>query len=474
MSRQMVRPDRRTGIRIGAVDAVLAAALGPQVGDRGGEGRERVAGIAELVEAQRLHVIFEIRRLARRIALGETSELRRRHGQRAALHQEILQAHADAADQAIGAFVQRACVLNLVDRADLQMILQILADARQLMRDADAERLQQLARADARYLHELRRADRARGQDHLARRLGIARDTVLHELDADRVLALEPDAARLSMRDDREVGPVQHGPQEGARRIPAHATTLIDVKIAAAFVVAAVEIVDLGDADLRRRLAERVEDFPRQAHRLDTPFAAAAVMRVGAEHVMLRALEIRQHIVPGPAQIALLPPAVEIARLAAHVDHAVDRGAAAQHAAARIIERAAVESGLGLRLEAPIGARIVLGVKIADRDSYPDVIVLAAGLEQQDGDVWIGGETVGQYAAGATRADDHIVEAADAFGGRDDGGHGVSGTIMPHRNFVTHTSRSAVFLKVVQMMVDNLTRGPPRRKPQGKSRKRAA
>ena len=63
--------------------------------------------------------------------------------------------------------------------------------------------------------------------------------------------------------------------------------------------------------------------------------------------LVLVAEEVGQHVVPRPALAARLAPQVVVARLAAHVDHAVDGGAAAEHAAARIGEAAAVEAGLG-------------------------------------------------------------------------------------------------------------------------------
>ena len=49
------------------------------------------------------------------------------------------------------------------------MVLQVLADALQLVPHLDAERLQHRARADAGQLHDLRAADGAGRQDHLAR-----------------------------------------------------------------------------------------------------------------------------------------------------------------------------------------------------------------------------------------------------------------------------------------------------------------
>ncbi len=67
-----------------------------------------------------------------------------------------------------------------------------------------------------------------------------------------------------------------------------------------------------------------------------------------------------QHIVPAPALAAHLAPLVVVAGLAAHIDHAVDRGAAAKHLAARIADGATVQARLGFRLEAPVGARLLM------------------------------------------------------------------------------------------------------------------
>src|SRR5579883_1569669 len=238
---------------------------------------------------------------------------------------------------------------------------------------------------------------------------------IFHEFNADRASAGQSNTARLRPGDDREIGPVHRRPQKSARRVPAHTAPLIDPEIATAFVVAAIEIVDLGNTDLGGRIAKRIEDLPRQPHFLDAPFAALAVEFIGAGDVVFRALEIGQHIVPRPARIAELPPAVVVARLAAHVDYAVDRRAATENAPARIIERTAVQTGLVLRLEAPIGARIVLCVEIADGNADPDVIVVAAGFQQQHRYIGIGRQTIGQDAAGAASTNDDVIEASECL-----------------------------------------------------------
>ena len=104
-------------------------------------------------------------------------------------------------------------------------------------------------------------------------------------------------------------------------------------------------------------------------------------------------------------------PAVVVARLAAHVDHAVDARAAAQHLAARIEQVAAVEAGFRLGAVAPVGARVADAVQVADRDVDPVVVVVAAGLDQQHAARAIGGQAIGEQAAGGAGADDDVVES---------------------------------------------------------------
>jgi hypothetical protein len=79
------------------------------------------------------------------------------------------------------------------------------------------------------------------------------------------------------------------------------------------------------------------------------------------------------------------------------------------HLAAWIIEAAAVEAFFGLGLETPVGARIADGEQIADRDVKPDPVVAAARFENQDALAGVGGEPIGQNAAGRAGADDDVV-----------------------------------------------------------------
>ena len=93
---------------------------------------------------------------------------------------------------------------------------------------------------------------------------------------------------------------------------------------AATLVVAGIEIGNALDAGLFRRRAERIENVPAHARRLDAQFAADRMRLAGPEKMVLVPAEERQHVVVAPAGEPELAPVVVIGGLAAHVDHGVD------------------------------------------------------------------------------------------------------------------------------------------------------
>src|SRR5262249_59466401 len=107
-----------------------------------------------------------------------------------------------------------------------------------------------------------------------------------------------------------------------------------------------------------------------------------------------------------------LPPVVVVGGLSAHRDHRIDGGAAADHLASGIGERAAVEAGLGLGAEHPVGPGIADGKEIADRDVKPDPVVVAAGFQHQHAFRGIGRQAVGHNAARSAPTDHETVEIA--------------------------------------------------------------
>ena len=324
-----------------------------------------------------------------RIGLREGAELRRRHGHAARAGTGVLERHAGALHAGSGALVQRARCPGPCRRSGSADGPAGSRRRRAARAHRDAVLLQQRARADARELQDLRRADRAGREDHLARRARrCAGCPCWRTRRPSTRLPVEHEPRRPCAcgQDRRGCGRCSAGRRKRLGRAPAHAAPLVDLEVAAALVVAAVEVVDLRDAGLgrRSRKASRISQRRRgSSTRHSPPAPCSSSKRRARAPTGPRALEVGQHVVPGPAGIAQLAPLVVVARLAAHVDHAVDRGAAAQHLAARIVERAAVEAGLGLGLEAPVGARVADHVEVADRDVDPEVVVLAAGLEQQ-------------------------------------------------------------------------------------------
>ena len=382
--RQIVGPDGRLIAGIGRVDMHRSPAFRPKVADRGGKGRKIVQRVAKFIQAQGLDVELDIRGFLRLVRLGESSQLAGRHGQRTRLEQQILQPHHRFTNQRIGPLVEGLGVLHLEDGADLQMVLQVFSHPGQGVFQGDPLGLQHLAPPDAGQLEKLRRTDRARRKNHLAAHRGRGIGAIEPELHAgDLFLAVDRRHGQLlglGVGRHRQVLAMGDRLQETFRGIPAHPPALVDLEIANAFVVAAVEIAAFGDPRLLGGIGEGVKNLPAQTLFLDPPLAALAMQVRAALKVIFRALEQRQDIVPSPAFIAHLPPGVIVAGLAAHVDHAVDRRTAPQHLAARIVQGATVEAGVGFGLETPVGARIAHAIEVADRDMDPVIVVLAPRL----------------------------------------------------------------------------------------------
>src|SRR5215203_2965768 len=242
-----------------------AAARWPHIGDARREGAEGVQALAPFVERQRLEVELEIGRRVFRAGARERPELRRRHGQRPGAQEEVFEAHGGPFPEPRIVGVERPDAADLVDRPELEAVLEILADAGQVPDRPDAEAGEPLGVADARQLEDLRRADGAGGKDHLAGGAGEMALAVAPEQDAGRAPALENRALDLDAGLEPEIGPVQHRLEEAPRRAPAPAALLVDLEVGRALVVAGVEVFDRRDAGRRRRRADGVEDLPADA-----------------------------------------------------------------------------------------------------------------------------------------------------------------------------------------------------------------
>ena len=119
--------------------------------------------------------------------------------------------------------------------------------------------------------------------------------------------------------------------------------------------------------------------------------------------------EIGQHIVPSPTGIAERLPIVEIARLAADINHSIDRSRPADDLPTRPIAAPPAKCFDGFGIVHPIDAPVEKGATVADRHLYPDRQVAAPRFQQEDGKPAIFRQTVGKNTPRCSGADDNIV-----------------------------------------------------------------
>src|SRR3954453_17517116 len=98
------------------------------------------------------------------------------------------------------------------------------------------------------------------------------------------------------------------------------------VPAAKALLLVAVDVPGFGIAGLPRRFDEHAVEGVLQRSVAGVERPVAAPIKVAALGAGLGSLEVGQHVAVGPAAGALLLPAVEIQRVAADVNQAVDRG----------------------------------------------------------------------------------------------------------------------------------------------------
>src|SRR5215472_6882246 len=221
-----------------------------------------------------------------------------------------------------------------------------------MMRRGDPMLLQRFAVADTRQHQQLRRLERARRQDHLAPRTDRFRFLALDILDANGALAVEDDARCLRAGLDAQVRPRPHMRVDvAARGAPAFAVLLRHLIDAEPLLLGAVEIVANAELPLARALQEHLAHRIVRLRTLDMQWAALAVIFAVKLGIVLRTLEVGQHVGVGPAGIAERGPLIVVGTVAAAVDHGVDRRGASEALAARLVADAAVQSLLRYGVE---------------------------------------------------------------------------------------------------------------------------
>ena len=187
------------------------------------------------------------------------------------------------------------------------MVLQVLADAWQLVHDGDAVLAQQ--RRPARCRRAARAAASRWRRPRAAPRPWRARHGAALALRRSRRRQrVGPRADRLRLRagHQRQVrAAAAPGLQEAVALVQRTATALVDLEIAAAFVVAAVEVVGLGGCrppPPASRNASRMSQRMRGSSTRHSPPAPCSSPAPPIWSCELQ--EIRQHVVPAPAGVA--------------------------------------------------------------------------------------------------------------------------------------------------------------------------
>ena len=298
---------------------------------------------------------------------------------------------------------------------EFQMVLQVCADAGQIVDDPDAVFLQMPGRADAGEHEKLRRVDRAAAQDDFAAGVGGAQRAALPVFDAARAPSVQDQPRRQRAARHMQVGAPARRLQIGVRRAPAPAAMDRHVHRTEAFLAMAVHVGSAAvsglDAGFDKGRVERVgQGSARGVQRPRVAAIAVAAIAVAARAEALGLAEIGQHLGIGPAGRAAFGPAVVVQGVAADIGHAVDRGGTADHPAARAVQAPPAQMRLGLGPVGPVIAPAALGDGEGARHLQEDAAVAAAGFEQQHGRAAVLGQPAGQHTARRARADHDIVK----------------------------------------------------------------
>ncbi|MNS87473.1 hypothetical protein D3C72_1214200 [compost metagenome] len=175
------------------------------------------------------------------------------------------------------------------------------------------------------------------------------------------------------------------------------------------FLLGAVIIVRQFKARLRARLNEGVEQRIADGATLHMQRPIRAAPAFLAAMAVLHALEVRQHIRIGPAMRAKLFPAVEILRVAAHVNEAVDGGRAADYLAARGGDTTVVEIGFGLGEITPIVALHAHRPRECGGHLDKGAEIGTACLDDDDRITTVFRQAIGDGGACGARTDDDVI-----------------------------------------------------------------
>lgn len=301
-----------------------------------------------------------------------------------------------------------------------------------------------LAVTDAGQLQPARRLERTGAENELARRIEAPNVAIDHGLDADGPPAFEQHADDPRVGEHRQVGAGSHGRQEGDGGALPHPVPDRVAQVRNAFVIEAIEVVAALEAQARTGGDRGLGQLAALAMGRHLERPAGTAQLVGAECVVLDRLEALRDLGPAPADSALRGPLVVVLRMAAHVDHAVDRARAAQHLPARPDLLSPPFACVG-RHRGVVGM-LRVREQLAEALGHGDqgAAVLGAGFDQQHPMGGVLAEAVGEHAAGRAGADDEIGGVGHRSAQVPDGA-GI-GFILSYSVLIMESTREAVKL----------------------------
>ena len=194
----------------------------------------------------------------------------------------------------------------------VRVVLQVLPDAVELVKDRDADLAEVIGRADAREHQQLRGAVGAGGEDDLAGRARELLGALACRGSAPRSprVPSSSTAQHLGAGDDLEVRPLEHGLEVGVGRAPAAAVLLGDLRPGGAVLLGAVVVGRC--AGCPRRLGRLEERRGQRARRARVARRSAGRRPRGARRRRARCSppcrKYGPHVAPSPSPRRPGPP----------------------------------------------------------------------------------------------------------------------------------------------------------------------
>ena len=301
---------------------------------------------------------------------------------------------------------------------NLDVILKVFPHTRQFVRDGNARVLKHIPRPDPGSLQQDRRTDGAGRQDDFPGGNGLNAPFPAVKGHSFCGTPVEHDLVDVGARDDGQVSATPDGRQVGPGARHAHPVPDGHLHRAEPFLLIPVAVIGAGITGLNPRVDERLVKgiapgvvAAARAHR-----TVAAAPGIGATLPALGAAEVGQAIAIVPTRRAKSLPFVEVSRVPAHVDHAVDRRRAAEHLALRAVETAAAQARLRLGDEAPVESLDVHRLGKCRRHADEQTVVATAGLDEEYPVFSNGGKPVRQHATRRPGANDDVVVVVSLHG----------------------------------------------------------